>query len=105
MQTMQMSANTANTKTEVIYPELSYKIVGIAFKIQNVLGRFCTERQYGNAFEEELKLQKISYSREEHLPTELDNKFIGNNWADFIIDNIVVIELKAKPFVEKNDYF
>jgi len=98
-----MDADTANKK--IIYPELSYKIVGLCYRVQNNLGRFCRELQYAKALENELKSAKIRYEREKHLPLKTDNENIGSNWADFIVENKLVLELKAKPFIERNDYY
>ncbi|MBI4085568.1 MAG: hypothetical protein HY432_03655 [Candidatus Liptonbacteria bacterium] len=56
---------------KVVYPELSYRLVGISFRIQNELGRFCTEKQYANAFEKELQKENIKYKREFHIPAEI----------------------------------
>lgn len=84
MLTTRMSANTANN--QIVYPELSYKIVGVAYRIQNELGRFCTEKQYANAFEQELKNLNIDYKREKYLPTSNNRRELGKNWADFVIE-------------------
>ena len=42
-------------KTKVLYPEFSYKIVGICFGVHNELGRFQREKQYSNLIETKLK--------------------------------------------------
>jgi len=37
---------TVFNKDKVIYPELSYKLTGVCFKVQDELGRFAKEKQY-----------------------------------------------------------
>ena len=44
-----------DNKPELIYPELSYAINGIFFTVQNELGRFAREKQYGDAIATRLK--------------------------------------------------
>ena len=39
---------------KIIEKELSYKLGGIFFEIQNELGRFCRERQYADLLEKNL---------------------------------------------------
>ena len=88
-------------KTQILYKELSYTVVGIAFKVQNMLGRYATEKQYGNLFEKKLQENNIIFEREKLISKTGDDI----NRADFVIDNSVIIELKAKPFIEKADYY
>jgi len=102
---MRISANTSNTANKIVYPELSYQLTGIAYKIQNELGRFCTEKQYANAFEKELKRLKISYERERYLPTLMGGENIGKNWVDFVIAGTIAVDLKEKPYIERSDYY
>ena len=102
MQIMRTNANTAN---KIIYPALSYKIVGIGYRVQNSLGRFCREFQYARAFEEELKNEGLTYQREKYLPLQKDDKTIGKNWVDFVIEDKIAVDLKAKTFVDRNDYY
>ena len=47
-------------KTKVLYPEFSYKIVGICFGVHNELGRFQREKQYSNLIETKLKENGIN---------------------------------------------
>ena len=90
-------------KVELIYPELSYLITGILFKTHNEIGQFGREKQYGDLFEKLLKESDISFKREKPLPIEaLDNKF--TNIVDFDISNKLLVDLKAKPLVSKDDF-
>ncbi|MDP3956679.1 MAG: GxxExxY protein, partial [bacterium] len=91
-----------STKTEkIVEKELSYKLGGIFFRIQEKLGRFCRERQYADALEEELKKNNLNFKREN--PISVADRI--SNFADFIIENRVIIELKAKPFITKDEYY
>lgn len=63
---------------KIVEKELSYLIVGFFFKIQKNRGRFCTERQYCDEFENELKLIAIPYSREKDMKTVNPKTLVGN---------------------------
>jgi GxxExxY protein len=87
------------TKEEkLIYPELSYQLVGVFFAVHNALGRYARELQYCNELETQLKALKISYKREFSEPGT-------GNRVDFIIDDKIIVEIKAKPIISKADYF
>lgn len=87
-----------NTDTKLIYPELSYLLTGICFDVQNELGRFSREKQYGDMLEAKFQDKHIVYLREYRV-AEL------GNIADFIVDDKILIELKAKRFILKEDYY
>ena len=94
--------NLRNSSTDkinkLIFPELSYSIVSLCFDIHNELGRFAREKQYGDALEKALRKQKISYRREFRAENT-------GNILDFIIENKLILELKAKRFILKEDYY
>lgn len=90
---------------KVLYPELSYKINGIVFTVHNKLGRFLNEKLYCDAIENELKEKGIGYEREKVLPTSFIGEKEGRNKIDFIIKNVIILEIKAKNFISKEDYF
>src|SRR3989344_6539322 len=94
------SANSTNetNKIQIIYPDLSYKICGICFAVHNAMGWWGKERQYAIACQEELKKQGVEHRRE---------VVIGDaaNIADFIVEEKILLELKAKPLITKQDFY
>jgi GxxExxY protein len=88
---------------KIIYPELSYKINGILFSVHNELGRFCNEKQYGDVIENYLKLFKIKYEREKILPSSFEAK--SRNRIDFLIDDKIILEIKTKRALDREDYY
>lgn len=86
----------------LIYPELSYKITGILFGVHNKLGRYCKEKQYQDALEEALKKEGLKFEREKKLPISQEVK---GNQVDFIIEDKILLECKARPVITKDDYY
>lgn len=98
-----MNPNDTN-KGKIIHKELSYVITGILFKVHNELGRYCREKQYGDFLETLLKEENIEFEREKALPIDkIENQF--TNIVDFVINNKLLIDLKAKDLVTKDDYY
>lgn len=94
---------TNNTNQKVIYPELSYKIVNVLFSVHNKLGRFCREKQYGDLIENIFTERNIVFEREKALPIEgIKNQL--TNKADFIVGGKIILEIKVKPIIERQDY-
>ncbi|OGZ78609.1 MAG: hypothetical protein A2528_01290 [Candidatus Staskawiczbacteria bacterium RIFOXYD2_FULL_37_9] len=89
---------------ELLYPDLSYKLNGILFKVHNNLGQFRGEKEYGDLIENYLKESGVNYEREKTLPVSFENDQQRNR-VDFLIEDKIILELKAKRFVEKEDYY
>lgn len=79
---------------KLIYPELSYKLIGLAFRIYNQLGYGYQEKYYQRAYEHELKKECIVFEKERMVKINYDGECIGKYFLDFIIENKIVIELK-----------
>ncbi len=90
---------------KLLYKDLSYKVNGILFAVHNELGRFKNEKQYSDKIEEYLRKLKIVYEREKILPSSINQEIIGRDRVDFIVDNKIVLEVKAKSFLNKEDYY
>lgn len=88
---------------DFILGDLSYQITGICFEVHNDLGRFCRERQYSDRLEQLLKENNIDYKREIRIDKLTDSP--EGNIADFLIENKIVLDIKAKRFITKEDYY
>ena len=82
---------------ELIYPELSYTLNGILFSVHNEIGQYAREKQYSDAIEVKLKEKSLPYKRELRVSD-------SGNIIDFVIDNKVLLELKAKRMLVKEDF-
>ena len=76
--------------------EDTYKIIGICMEVHRNLGPSLLEIVYKDALEIEFKNNTISFEREKEFAinykgTILPHKF----YADFVIDNDIVLEIKA----------
>ena len=87
-------------KKDVVEKDLSYLLVGIFFTIHKDLGRFARERQYCDALELELSKRGIPLGRE-HVVMVAGRP---SNRVDFLVDGKIILEVKAKPFIEPEDY-
>ncbi len=94
-----------NFQNKVLYPELSYLLTGFLFTVHNELGRFCNEKQYGDALEKCLKERNVMYEREKILPTSFEGEVMGRNKVDFLVEEKIILELKASRMLTKEDYY
>lgn len=101
----QLIANKMGTFSKLIYPDLSYKLTGILFAVHNELGRYCSEKQYSDCVENYLKKLGVQYEREKILPVSFDGELRGRNKVDFLVDNKIVLELKAGRFLGREEYY
>lgn len=100
-----MNANLRITNAKVIYAELSYEITGALFEVHNKLGRFCNEKQYCDELEQEFKKRGIKFEREKSLPKSFEAEKEGRNKVDFLIEDKIVLEVKAKRIFTRDDYY
>jgi len=91
--------------SKLIYPDLSYKINGVLFAVHNELGKFRNEKQYCDGIESHFKDLNISYKRELILPPSFEKEFSGRNRTDFIVEDKIILEIKTKRFLAREDYY
>ncbi len=97
--------NNAKKDDKLLYEDLSYKIRNILFNVKKGLGSGHKEIIYQRAVEEELIKNKVFFSREHKIPIKYNDKKIGIYIPDFVIENKIILELKALNFIgssEKN---
>lgn len=85
--------------SKIIYPNLSYKIMGVLFKVHRKLGNSYQEKYYQRAVAAGFDKEKISYKREVLVPLAYENKRIGKYFLDFVVEEKIALEIKAVPFL------
>ena len=91
-----------NNKDKLIYAELTYKVRGALFAVYNELGFGHKEQVYQKALASEFVNAKILYQREKSLDVKYKNSVVGSYKPDFIVDDKLVLELKAVEFMPKS---
>ena len=90
-------------KKDLLYPDLSYKIVGALFNVYNNIGSGHREKFYQRAIAIELKSIDIPYIEQLHVAIKFKDKIVGKYYLDFLIDNKIVLEIKkGEVFLRKN---
>jgi GxxExxY protein len=80
----------------MIRDELTYKIIGCAMKVHNTLGNGFQELIYQRCLAIELANAGISFAREKEHTIYYEGKDVGTRRADFVVENKVIVELKAR---------
>lgn len=88
-------------KQDLIYPELSYKIVGCAFEVFNSLGPGQREIYYQKALTIAFKEAKLKFNEQIYYPLTFKNKVIGRNYLDYLVEEKIIVEIKASGHFSK----
>jgi len=88
----------------LLHQGLSRKIEEVAVNVRKQYGSGQKEKLYQRAFEEELQYQKIPYKREYPIViySFRTGKVLGKYIPDFIIDDKIIVEIKAVGYIPKN---
>ncbi len=86
------------------YKELTEKIIKIFYSVYNKLGYGFLEKVYGNAMMIEFRRAGIPAVSQSPIKVFYEGELIGEYYADILIDNKVIVEIKAaKRLVEENE--
>lgn len=81
-------------RDDLIYPDESYKIVGMLFDVYNELGPGHHEQYYQRATEAELKNAGLVYKSQFYVPLLYKDKVVGREYFDFLIEDKIILEIK-----------
>jgi len=90
-------------RTDLVYPELSYIIVGCAYDVFNELGFGHAEKFYQKAMAIALKNKGLAFKEQFYGPLKFQNELIGKLFFDFLVEDKIVIELKKNLFYSKKN--
>ena len=90
-----------STDGEYIYKDLTYGIIGCLYEVHKELGSVHKEIVYHKALTIEFGSKSIPFVEEKAIDIKYKGKKIGIYRPDFIIDDKVILEIKAVPAITK----
>lgn len=78
-----------------INDKLTYDVIGCAMKVHNSLGNGFQELIYQRCLAIELDNSKIKFGREVDQPIFYNDVMVGSRRVDFVIEDRIIVELKA----------
>lgn len=105
---MQIRRESTNMKPrvygDILYPELSYKIVGSAFHVWNEIGEGHSEKHYQRALALAFEHSGLQYEEQVAMPLKYTGRTIGKNFLDFLVHDKIVVEIKRGDRFSKKQY-
>lgn len=89
---------------KLIYPELSYVICGILYKVRRELGDGCLEKHVQRAVAIALTKNGMIFKQQVMVLMKFEDSVIGRYFLDFLIDNKIILELKVGERLSKKDF-
>lgn len=80
---------------QLLHNEITDKIIYCFYQVYNKLQYGYLEKVYQNALVIELKKQGLLVETEKKLSVYYDNVLIGVYYADIVVNNLVILELKT----------
>ena len=85
----------------MLHQELTKKIIGCAYMVHNTLGAGFLEKVYEQALMLELKVSGLVVESQVPLSVIYRDQIVGEYYADLIVDDKVIRELKAVDVLKK----
>ncbi|MCI4442994.1 MAG: GxxExxY protein [Lentimicrobium sp.] len=92
------------TMTEILHKELSDSILKVFYEVYNELGYGFIEKVYQNAMYLELKSQGFKVEAQKQIKVHYKDELVGDFFADLLIDDLIILELKACDVLVKAHY-
>lgn len=95
-----MSGNKIN---HLLYEDESYKIRGACFNVYNALGGGIKEEIIHRSLILELSLIGLGIENKKQIIINYKGEKVGVYIPDIVVDDKIIIEIKSKPFITKED--
>ena len=83
------------------YSDVTGAVIGCAIEVHSILGTGFQEVVYQRALAVEMESRGLSFAREWEMPIFYKERQVGTRRVDFLVDQKVVVELKAIGELEK----
>jgi GxxExxY protein len=82
-------------KEQYKHSEITSKVIGAAMEVHKILGNGFQEVIYQRALGKEMHLHGLTFQREFEMPIFYKHEQIGTRRVDFIVEQVISIEIKA----------
>ncbi len=93
---------TVVRRKDLVYPELSYEVVGCAFEVFDELGPGQSEKSYQRALAIALRDKDLKFKEQVYYKLKFRDEIVGRGYLDFLVDDKVILELKKDVNFSKN---
>ncbi len=94
---------SVNKHMKLLYEKESYDIRGACFKIWKEFGNAYKESVVDKALTLELLARGLKVSEQKRINIYYNDKKVGTYVPDKVVNEIIIIELKSKPFLTQGD--
>ena len=88
---------------KLLFREVTEKIIGAAFEVRKQLGFGFLEKVYQRALQAELVRMGLAAEMEHPIPVRYKGINVGDYFADLIVDQKVVVEIKVAREYQRSD--
>lgn len=88
---------------ELIYPDESYQIIGLLFKVHDQLGYGLREKDYQFATKEMFIENKMVFLEQVKAEIPVSNNKTKVYYLDFLVGNKIILEIKAQERFYKDN--
>ena len=82
-------------ENEILYKDLSYKIVELAMRVHRKLGYGFLEKVYENALMVLFRREGIEAKQQAPITVDFEEEIVWNYYADILVEDKVILEIKS----------
>ena len=90
-------------KELLLYSDITYQIRGACFEIWKEFGGAFKEKVVERSLARALKKRGLEVETQKHISILFDGEKVGEYTPDMVVNRCVLIELKSKPYIIKED--
>ncbi|MBC8484518.1 MAG: GxxExxY protein [Ignavibacteria bacterium] len=94
----------SSVKEEYKYSDITEKIIGCSMRIHSFLGNGFPEVIYQRCLKIEFEKSALKFEREIEMPIYYDGISVGKRRVDFLVEDKILVELKAISELNDNHY-
>lgn len=91
-------------KEDLIYPELSYKIIGCAYEVFNEIGGGHRESAYQKALSLAFIKAGLNIKEQKYIPVKFIGVAVEKGFLDYFVEEKIVVEIKSLGYFTKGNY-